>query len=325
MPAAHIRNIRSEIQPVSDAAKNLLSVLLYFDIFDYPLTASEIIDRSSIISKTEALKEIYALTERGGIYRYGDYYTIQNNGALVNRRIKGNLLAIKYLRKARRISSLISYFPFVKSVMLSGSISKMYMDENSDIDYFIITEPNRLWIARFFFVLFHKTLFLNNTKLFCYNYMIASDHLGIAKMDTYTAAEIVTLIPTYGSACYRKFLEANTWTKAFFPNFPVPVTENIKEGRSWIKQLLEKIFSGRLGENLDIYLMKHTERRWHRRLPPHLFADPEAYMSLKRHTAKGHTHDHYPRILKAYQDRIRSFEISHGTTLSQASANSFHN
>jgi hypothetical protein len=74
---------------------------------------------------------------------------------------------------------------------------------------------------------------------------------------------------------------------------------------------------GRLGEKLDIYLMKHTERRWHRRQPPKMFADPEAYMTLKRHTAKGHTQDHYPRILKAYKDSIRKFEISHGISLSQ--------
>ena len=315
MPAANIRNIGSEKQPLSDAARNILSVILYFDIFDYPLTAPEIIDRSSLVSKTEGFKEIYALTEMGFIYRYGDYYSIQNNMALVNRRIKANLLAKKYMIKARRISSMIGFFPFVKSVMLSGSISKMYMDENSDIDYFIITDPNRLWIARFFFVLFHKTVFLNSTKLFCYNYMIASDNLAISKRNNYTAAEIVTLIPTYGSKGYHDFLKANSWVRDFFPNFPIPVSENIKEGRSWIKRLLEKMLSGTLGEKLDIYLMKHTERRWHKRQPAKMFTDPEAYMNLKRHTAKGHTQDHYPRIIKAYQDRIRNFEVSQGISL----------
>lgn len=321
MPAANIRSIGSEIQPLSGAARNLLAVLLYFDIFDYPLTASEIIDRSSLDEKAEGLREIYALTEMGFIYRYGDYYSIQNNEGLVNRRINGNKLALKYLRRARLISSMIGYFPFVRSVMLSGSLSKMYMDENSDIDYFIVTAPNRLWIARFFFVLFHKTVFLNSTKLFCYNYMITADHLAITKRNIYTATEIVTLIPTYGSAGYKRFLEANNWIREFFPNFPIPITENIKEGKSWIKRLLEKLLGGRLGEKLDIYLMKHTERRWHRRQPPKMFTDPEAFMSLKRYTAKGHTQDHYPRILKTYENNMQNFETKHGFSLSSGVEN----
>lgn len=313
-----------ETRQVSAAAKNLLCVLLYFDQFDYPLTAAEIIDRSTVGSRAEVYKELGLLTAQGFIFRFGGFYTPQNNYQLVKRRMDGNDLAVKYLKKARRISALISHFPFVRSVMLSGSISKMYMDEKSDIDYFVITAPGRLWIARLFFVLFHKLVMLNSTRLFCYNYMIAADHLDIAKRNTYTATEIVTLIPTYGSAGYHQFLESNGWVRDFFPNFPIPVTEGIKEGDSRVKRFLERLFSGNMGEWLDIYLMKHTERRWHKRQPPKMFADPEAYMSLNRHTAKGHTQDHYPRILNAYEANIRNFENRFGFSLSEHEFNNDH-
>mgnify|MGYP001370109810 CR=1 FL=1 len=305
-----------ETQQLTAVSKNLLCVVLYFDIFSYPLTAAEIFDRSSSKSKEEVLQQLEYLLEAGLIYRFGEFFSTRNNPLLVKRRIEGNTRALKYMKKARRISKMMGCFPFVRSVMLSGSISKMYMDEQSDIDYFIVTAPKRLWIARFFFVLFHKTLFLNRTRFFCYNYMISADHLTIARQNTYTAAEIVTLIPTYGSEGYREFLQENTWTRKFFPNFPIPVSENISEGTALIKRLLERIFSGSLGEQLDICLMKHTQRRWHKRQPPEMFADPEAFMSLKRHTAKGHTQDHYPRILKAYNDSIRNFERKHGFSLS---------
>jgi len=301
---------------VSDTSKSLLRVLLYYDIFDYPLSASEIFERSSVATIKEVYSELDYLTELGLIYRFGGYYTVQNNPGLTKRRLKGNECAMKHMKKARFMSSIMGHFPFVRSVMLSGSISKMYMDEKSDIDYFVVTAPNRLWIARLFFVLFHKIILLNKTKFFCYNYMIASDHLGIAKQNTYTATEIVTLIPTFGSEGYEDFLKANNWVKDFFPNFPIPITEDIQENRSWIKRLLEKAFSGKLGEKIDIYLMKHTERRWHKRQPPHMFADPGAYMSLKRHTAKGHTQDHYPRITNSYEDNLHSFETRHGVSLS---------
>jgi hypothetical protein len=146
--------------------------------------------------------------------------------------------------------------------------------------------------------------------------MIAADHLVISKQNIYTAAEIVSLIPTYGSAGYHDFLEANNWTKIFFPNSPIPIVENIREGHGWIKRLLEKLFSGSLGEKIDIYLMNHTERRWRKKQPPKMFTDPEAFMSLKRYTAKGHTQDHYPRILKTYENNMQRFETKHGFSLS---------
>lgn len=306
---------------VTATSKNILCVLLYFDIFEYPLTAAEIFDRSSAKSFIEVFNSLHYLVEAGFVFRFGEYYSIQNKSLLVKQRIDGNTCALKFMKKARRISKLMGYFPFVRSVMLSGSLSKMYMDDTSDIDYFIITEPNRLWIARFFFVFFHKTVFLNRTKFFCYNYIITTDHLVISKQNIYTAAEIVSLIPTYGSAGYQHFLEANSWTKFFFPNSSIPIVENIQEENGWIKRLLEKLFSGSLGEKLDIYLMNHTERRWRKKQPARMFADPEAFLSLKRYTAKGHTQDHYPRILKTYENNMQNFETKHGFSLSSGVEN----
>ncbi|MES2776328.1 MAG: nucleotidyltransferase domain-containing protein [Bacteroidota bacterium] len=316
MPANSTSVLAFEKPLISATSRELLRVLLYFDIFDYPLTATEIFERSAIGSVKDLYKELDHLTANGFIFRYGGFYSTQDNPALISRRIRGNECAGRHMKKAKLISSIIGHFPFVRSVMLSGSISKMYMDDKSDIDYFVITAPNRLWIARFFFVLFHKIILLNKTKLFCYNYMIAADHLSISKRNIYTATEIVTLLPTLGAKDYQQFLRTNAWVKDYFPNFPVPDTDDLKTGRSWFKRCLEKLLSGKMGEKLDIYLMKHTERRWHKRQPPHMFSNPEAYMSLKRHTAKGHTQDHYPRILTCYEENLRRFEAKHRQPLS---------
>ncbi len=316
MPATSTSHPVYEKPFISATAREVLRVLLYFDVFEYPLTATEIFERSTVKAIKTLHQELDMLTEKGLIYRYNGYYTTQNNPALISRRIKGNECAQRHMKIAKLISTVIGHFPFVRSVMLSGSISKMYMDEKSDIDYFVITAPNRLWIARFFFVLFHKIILLNRTKLFCYNYMIAADHLAITKRNIYTATEIVTLMPTLGAEGYHDFLTANEWVNDFFPNFPEADTKKIKAGTNWIKRLLEKLLSGNAGEKLDTYLMKHTERRWHKRQPAYMFKDPEAYMSLKKHTAKGHTQDHYPRILTCYEEKLARFETEHKFLLS---------
>ncbi|MBK8679672.1 MAG: hypothetical protein IPN25_13810 [Sphingobacteriales bacterium] len=50
----------------------------------------------------------------------------------------------KILPLAFRISKFIGSFPFVRGVLLSGSLSKNRLAADGDIDYFIIAQPNAL-------------------------------------------------------------------------------------------------------------------------------------------------------------------------------------
>ena len=85
-------------------------------------------------------------------------------------------------------------FPFVRGVFLSGSISKGFMSESDDIDYFIITAPGRLWLTRTLLILFKKIFLFNSFRNFCLNYFIDSENLYIPEHNRYTATEIVFLI-----------------------------------------------------------------------------------------------------------------------------------
>ena len=69
-------------------------------------------------------------------------------------------MAKNIYQKALTVSRLISKFPYVEGVGISGSLSKGYYDDDGDIDFFIITSPKRLWIARTFLILYKK-LFLS--------------------------------------------------------------------------------------------------------------------------------------------------------------------
>jgi len=86
----------------------------------------------------------------------GEFYCLFNNYALAERRKKGNDAAAKLLKKADKAANFIAAFPFVKGVAISGSLSKKFADEDADIDFFIITAANRLWLARTFLHLFLK-------------------------------------------------------------------------------------------------------------------------------------------------------------------------
>ena len=82
--------------------------------------------------------------------------------SILNRRIQGEQKAEEALKIARKQANFIAKFPYVQSVCVSGSLSKNYFDKKSDIDFFIITTPNRLWICRSLLVAWKKIFLMNS-------------------------------------------------------------------------------------------------------------------------------------------------------------------
>lgn len=157
-------------------------------------------------------------------------------------------------------------FPFVSALLLSGSLSKNYADENSDIDFFIITKPNRLWIARTFLQLFYKLqYFTGRQKNFCFNYYIDEEALQITEQNIFTAAELATAMPMYGSRVSNLFFEKNKWITLFLPQAAI-VKQSIPDyKKNWVSHFWEWVFSGAMGNRLDNLLMSITKKRWQKK------------------------------------------------------------
>lgn len=233
---------------------SVLRTLAYYDIFSYPLTVDEIyynLDHNhTSIKEVENILEKLSANEL--VYRKGKFYQLNNNDEFIARREKGNKLAEKRLKTARRVTGFISRFPFVRGIMLSGSISKGFMEEDSDIDFFVITHPNRVWFTRLILMLFKKLFLFNSKKNFCINYFIDHDNLEIHEKNVFTATEVVTLLPTFGKECYEKFYNHNTWIKTFYPNFPMRDTSEILNRKNGvIKSILELALGRSFGDKLD--------------------------------------------------------------------------
>lgn len=244
---------------LSPLAKNIIKTLAYYDIFSYPLKADEVYQNLPVNhrSSAEVKNELEHLCQKNLLFRINDFYLLQNNHEFVNRRIKGNKLCDKRLKSAFRMSKLISKFPFVRAILLSGSISKGFMEKDSDVDYFIITKPGRLWITKLFLTLFKKVILLNSKRVFCINYYIDYEHLEIHEKNVFTATEIVTLIPVFGKKYYDEFYEKNNWVKNYFPNFPKRNNKMIdKDSDSRLQKIFERIFENRFGNWLDDFAMK---------------------------------------------------------------------
>jgi hypothetical protein len=192
---------------------------------------------------------------------YEEFYCLKNAAGQVRRRKAGNQLASQILPKAFRISSFLYHFPFVRGIGISGSLSKNFADEKADIDYFIITKTNRLWITRTLMHLFKKLTFLvGKQHCFCMNYYVDEEALIIQEKNAFTAVEVATLIPVCGNGYMENFFEANAWIESYYPNYIIDVESRRNSKHSWFKKSFEFLLNLLPVNQLDNYLMKVTTK-----------------------------------------------------------------
>ena len=289
--------------------ESILRVLLYFDLFDYPLTPEEIhqfIDQS--LTKEELAAALQLCKSKNKIFQTDDFYSIQNNDALAERRRKGNQQAAFLLSRANPISKRLYQFPFVRAIGVSGSVSKNFADENADIDYFVITKANRLWLARTFLHLFKKIPFLKNrNQWYCMNYFVDEAALEIEEKNIYTATDLITLMPMYGAAGMNRFFAANEWAFSFFPNFHLQNHHrNGKPSSVWIKNILEFLLNNKMGNWLDDYFFRLTTKRWQLKEKQGRLNTKGESMGLKtsKHCSKPNPLHFHDSFLKKYEERL---------------------
>ncbi len=248
-----------------DLRTSILKTITYFDCFNYPLSLEDI--RRFLDIEAEKAGIIMAtaqLVREGRLYRLGAYYSLQDDASLALRRFRGEAHATDLLRIAARGATLLYQFPFVRGVCISGSLSKRCADEKADIDYFIITVANRVWIARTLMHLFKKlTFLLGHQHRYCMNYYVDEDALEIREKNIFTAIELFTLLPMSGDEGLQNFFRANDWVSSYFPGYRYRSREaEATRPDFFIKRVLEYMLGNHLGNKLENKLRRITDHRW---------------------------------------------------------------
>ncbi len=292
----------------------VLRTLLYYDIFNYPLKCEEVFRFLGMNSITagDVAAALNDLEERGKVQRVQDLYCIRAAEANAVRRIKGNITAEGFMGLARSKANFIASFPFVRGVLASGSLSKGYMDEESDLDFFIITAPNRLWIARTLLVMYKRIFLLNSHKFFCVNYFVDENHPQIEERNLFTATELATVIPLYGASQYRDLIRANQWLKLFFPNFSPRAVDKVPSAASkGVKKFMEGIFNVFFPAKLEHYFRKITYDRWERLYKKDYAKDDfDVAFKSREYASKNHPSNYQRKILDLYAERLKSFGLT---------------
>jgi hypothetical protein len=287
--------------------KSIVRMLLYFDIFEYPLNKQELtlaVDENNEVE--DALNELIAM---GVLHQENEWYFLK--GKKYSKRISTTSASPHFFKKAKKYAALIYQFPFVQGVYISGSLSKGWADDTTDVDYFIVTSPNRLWVSRTLLILFKKVFLLNSRKYFCLNYFIDTENLEIEEKNIFTATEVCFLKPIVNDVLYQEFMQSNHWVKKYYaqkpPFDPIHLIEK-KEGV--FKKLGEKLLKGKLGENMDIWAMKRTLKFWKNKFPEIQSNDFEINFKSGRSISKHHPSGFQKRVVETLDAKIKEFEMT---------------
>lgn len=295
--------------------KTILLQVLYSEVFRHPLTITELC--GAVEDGPEAVQQaLNGLVLQGLVEEEDGYYAVSDINNKTTLRMAGMERARQLEEKSLRVGRFIQRFPFVKGVGISGSLSKGILHQDGDFDYFIITEHNRLWVARTLLILYKKLFLFNSRKYFCVNYFVDDQNLEIAEKNRFTATEIQTLIPVIGSV-FAEFHTANNWVRSYYPgnrflNIHFPETRKPVWSRSvmWI-------LKGKLGEWADLSCMKITFRRWKKKFS--YFQDDKFELTLRtrRYISKHHPNDFQTKVLKRHEELIDEYRSRFALKLQQ--------
>lgn len=215
---------------LSDA---IIATLTYSDHFSFPLSYQELHTRliKLKVSQKQLKSTLKELLKNNKIEYSQDYYYLPGRKNLVNKRKTANKKSLELMYRAKRSANMLSKFPGVLAIFLTGSLSVGNSQGDDDIDLLIITKTNRLWTTRFIITLFTSLFSLRRTPYgkittnkLCLNLYLTPKSLKLPqdKQNLYTAYELIQAVPLYDPLNTQSLLLShNAWFRNYLPNYPL--------------------------------------------------------------------------------------------------------
>jgi predicted nucleotidyltransferase len=227
---------------------DLVDAVVYGDAFDCAVNFDEIWHYSRVPVTAEDLRARLTrsplqnlIGERAG------FYFLAGREDLANLRSANLRRAQRLHRRARAVARWLQHVPFVRGIVLTGSVAAGDAKDDADVDILVIVAPDRIALV---FTLLGSLSRLVSRKIFCPNYYLSAAHLALSRRDHYIARELIQAQPlTQGG---EALLAANSWTQEDLPNASAS-NDAVKPlpGGAVLQRLAEAAFSGRFGERCN--------------------------------------------------------------------------
>lgn len=280
--------------------KAILKTLVYADIFNYPLKINEI--HKWLIGRKATLRQV----ERA-LNGYQEYYFLRRRNNLIAQRRRKEKQSFIYFRKARFLSQVLKIIPWIKLVGISGGLALNNAAKGDDIDFFIITAKNRLWICRILTLGLLSLLGQRRKRRekrreiagkLCVNILLEEDRLVQTNRDIFVAHEVLQMrVLWQRDGIYTKYLSDNSWAFKFLPNWLGDGTKNFHNTKYIIHNTFFDIFE-KLAKHFQLKIMQ----------------EPQGMERIEDGALYFHPNDIREEILKKFNQsltRSASFDINH--------------
>jgi len=251
-----------------DLKRDILVTLAQFDIFRFPLRLDEINKYLWGGSNGEtAVADTIQRELSSSIQRKDDCYLFRGSEENVYERRRRAERAKLFWEKVEKFRILFRLTPFLRSVIVTNTLSYDNVKVDSDIDLLSIGASGRLWTTRAFLLFYLKVL---KEKVqgeraalkFCPQMFVSDAALNIENIkesqDYYLYFWFMTLKPLFGEKVFQSFLDHNPWVGEFLPQYnELDLTHFKPLKKHWLRNVLEKMLRGNFGDWLEKVLKKY--------------------------------------------------------------------
>lgn len=219
----------------SSVLARILLVVAYSAQFRFPLTREEIVrrfwqfDTEVSFKPSEVGQGLRILAERKFLkVERGFFFLPHMTADSILDRTQRSEYSLGKLENAKPVFQFLAKLPWVVGVAITGSVSVASAKKNDDVDFMIITEPNRLWLTRILTIIFamrhgkRRSFAKEEPNSWCFNLWLTTNALSVPQSQRrlYTAYEVCQAewyINKHQTA--QRFLEQNLWVERLLPGY----------------------------------------------------------------------------------------------------------
>ncbi len=219
----------TETKTVQKIHEAIISTLAFFALYELPLNSRRV--QELLLNQIASLEEVEAalreLARQSKIIQSGSLYStkVWNQASYLANQQE----LIHKWEKIGRYFNWLALVPFVRNVSVINSLSLGTADSDSDIDFFVITKPRRLYVVRSMIIVLFRLLGVYKTRekikdRFCFGFFVSPQALKfepimLKPQDPYFLFWLASMRPVFGGQAYWQLMQANQWLAEHFPNF----------------------------------------------------------------------------------------------------------
>jgi len=313
---------------MNDLEKSITKTVLYYEALgQYPLTAVEIyryLQKENDVQTLPSFFRFWPEISRVSLLEsHNGFFFARGGRVFYEQRISRQKIAIAKWHKIRRLAVYLGLTPFLRGLVVSGSLAFSNTKAQSDIDLLVFTKKGRIWTCRTLLSLLLQILGQRRhgqviENKICLNHYIAEGHLAVSLENISNAQLYSHLIPLTNFRNFAFFQNQNAWMTKFLFNHPHAkehclrrINENavlFSAGRILAK-IAEWLLFGFLGNILEKSLGKWQRKRIEQKT--YLGQPAENQLYLSNHALLFH----YPvsknsEVMDAYLNKVKLLPFS---------------